>query len=649
MSYIIVPPRVRRSPIRAPIAGKWSSYASSLWDGTGFDAGGVANLVPSGAQAVKTWGPNGPQLTTTATDNWGVPTHPLYKFGTGDFAFVLGVTTQHTSGTAVFAGCSATAGENWWLGCLSGYWAVTLSGGTTTSATVHGNFANNAGRSRLVIVTRSNNLLSLYVDGQLEDSDTNISSVSPTGSLRLGRFGDYGSGYSVAADFWLAASMRRGLSPGQVEEISADPFSLYERAPRFVYYGTSEAGPATGTLAATDGADSADLTGVSSGDITGNLAATDGADSAALLGSSGVVEIYDRVDATETVTGANIMVLVPNAYSANPYNAGTPTNVILYVHGTGEDDDALLDDAYKATCRTALLDAGYIMGGVNDGGWGTDTSINCYSGLEKYIRANYNVANVALWSQSMGGLSGLIVLARNKIPGIVGWLGTYPLCSLTAAYNGTNGTNFSSYINSAYSITGVGISTFANKCYGHDATLMNPLAFRNVPMRFYASAADTVVGDVENSIAMAALVASSARESTVVTCSGEHGHSSHFVPSEYVAFFQRCFANPIATSGIVFDQPVATKTVTVTLVNESGSAQGSLSSLKWAFWDEVTPNLLTHPVDQGSTETTDGSGVLTITVHTTLSAGGVGWLVVTNSDGTTTQAHRAFSGPVAVA
>lgn len=98
--------------------------------------------------------------------------------------------------------------------------------------------------------------------------------------------------------------------------------------------------------------------------------------------------------------------------------------------------------------------------------------------------------------------------------------------------------------------------------------------------------------------------------------------------------------------------PAATgASVTITLVNESGTAQSGLSSLKWAWFDEVTPNLFNAPTDQGSAESTDGSGVLTIPLpNTTKTSGQTGWLIVTNSDGTTNQspAHRAFSGPVAV-
>jgi hypothetical protein len=95
------------------------------------------------------------------------------------------------------------------------------------------------------------------------------------------------------------------------------------------------------------------------------------------------------------------------------------------------------------------------------------------------------------------------------------------------------------------------------------------------------------------------------------------------------------------------------KTVTVTLVNRLGSARAGLTGLKWAFWDYATPALIASnaasPAAGGSAETTDGSGVFVADVAASaLTNGQIGWLTVTNSDGTSTQ-RSAFAGPVAVA
>lgn len=91
------------------------------------------------------------------------------------------------------------------------------------------------------------------------------------------------------------------------------------------------------------------------------------------------------------------------------------------------------------------------------------------------------------------------------------------------------------------------------------------------------------------------------------------------------------------------------KHVTLTLVDSSGSPRANLSGLKWAFFDQVTPDLFVAPVDKGNNGSTDGSGVLSLALtNTSLAVGGVGWLVITNSDGTTTQSPvpKSFSAPV---
>lgn len=104
------------------------------------------------------------------------------------------------------------------------------------------------------------------------------------------------------------------------------------------------------------------------------------------------------------------------------------------------------------------------------------------------------------------------------------------------------------------------------------------------------------------------------------------------------------------TSGITAAAST-TRTITLTLTTNGTTPAASLTGLKWAFFEGAMPGSFVSPADQGTAESTDGSGVLSITVNTTLGSGAVGWLIVTNSDGTTTQspAAKAFSGPVAVA
>ena len=303
-----------------------------------------------------------------------------------------------------------------------------------------------------------------------------------------------------------------------------------------------------------------------------------------------------------------------------------------YVRGSGSDGNGLIYDSLKFGCRDALLDAGYILAQTEAHGqnWGNQASVDDYAALEKYVRENYNVKAVALWGQSMGGLDTFSVIAQGKVP-VVGALLTYPACNLADLY----AIGWDSAIDAAYGITGIGNSVYENNTYGMDPMVKPANVYRDVPMRFYASYSDTLVPRAQNTDLMAAKVAGTRLEADVVACSGVHGDPSHFQPSDYVAFFNRCFAE-------------TTRTITLTLVSSGGVPESGASGLKWAFWETALPGELLAPVDQGTVEATDGSGGLSISVTTRLDSGGTGWLVVTDSDGTTSMVHKAFSGPVQV-
>lgn len=92
-----------------------------------------------------------------------------------------------------------------------------------------------------------------------------------------------------------------------------------------------------------------------------------------------------------------------------------------------------------------------------------------------------------------------------------------------------------------------------------------------------------------------------------------------------------------------------TKTATITLVDVAGAAGSNLTGLKWAWFDQVTPDLFGSPADSGTAEVTDANGTLTIELtNSSLTSGQAGWLIVTNSDGNPETVHKAFSGPVVV-
>jgi len=121
-------------------------------------------------------------------------------------------------------------------------------------------------------------------------------------------------------------------------------------------------------------------------------------------------------------------------------------------------------------------------------------------------------------------------------------------------------------------------------------------------------------------------------------------------------------ASPIITGGYLFSPSsiitegfasgaVVSKHVILTLTSDGSTAVTGLTGLKWAFFDQITPDLFTAPSAKGVAESTDGSGVLDVDVSTSsLAIGAVGWLTITNSDGTVSQSPpgKAFSGPVVI-
>jgi hypothetical protein len=110
-------------------------------------------------------------------------------------------------------------------------------------------------------------------------------------------------------------------------------------------------------------------------------------------------------------------------------------------------------------------------------------------------------------------------------------------------------------------------------------------------------------------------------------------------------------AEPALTTGVI-DVTDYILSVTIDLVDESSVPVANLTNLKWAWFDQVTPDLLIAPTDQAATGTTDASGVFTVQLpNSTLTAGQLGYLLVSDTDGTEVEAppQKAFAGPAVVA
>lgn len=352
---------------------------------------------------------------------------------------------------------------------------------------------------------------------------------------------------------------------------------------------------------------------------------------------------YTVVNTTEPVSGQPICILVPTSYSA-----GTPTDMVIYCRGRGESQDNISNGSdLKAPTINALTAAGIFVcstaataPGVGATSWGNATAVEAAVQLDRYMRATYNIRRMVMWGVSMGAMQALNTLTSGRI-NCFGFLTHAPACNLADMTAGTG----AGQIEAAYGI-GSAPNTYAAKTIGFDPVLQPGYTWRHIPMLIVGSPDDTTTPKATNMDALAAVVAGCARELTLVTASGGHVDAVHFNVTRDVAFIQRCLNTPSALG-----RPTTTRTITLTLRDRLGAPRASLSGLKWSWSDAVTPDARQYPVDRGAAASTNGAGVLSLTVRSQLAGGGVGWLEITNSDGDPAQspAAIAFSGPAQVA
>ena len=238
---------------------------------------------------------------------------------------------------------------------------------------------------------------------------------------------------------------------------------------------------------------------------------------------------HSTVDST--AGGYTIKVLIPTNYVAS---------AVVYHHGAGETAASLTSDPLKAGVVARLLDDGYLVASSDAAGenWGNQAGLDAYTALQSYLVTNYAPTKTAIFSQSMGGCTGLLA-ASTGFTGLCAWFGICPVCSLSSMFAANAGT-YAGAIRTAYGIAGDG-SDYASKTSGFDPALKSASLFNRLPMRFWSSSGDTVVGKTTNSDAMATLVSGSKAESTNVACTGDHGDTSHFDPQGVSDFLARAF------------------------------------------------------------------------------------------------------------
>lgn len=221
-----------------------------------------------------------------------------------------------------------------------------------------------------------------------------------------------------------------------------------------------------------------------------------------------------------TVGGEGAVVLVPEVPNGR---------LVVYAHGYGADLRNIPDDEAFGALAQGLVDAGYAVAASTAGGdaWGDAASVDAHAVLAATARRLTGAADVYLVAESMGGLAGAQLVTGDRIEGLRAYAGLQPLCDLASIYSW-----FPDSIDAVY---------------GPDAAAavarLSPVRLdADVPVRLWASDADTVVTRARNAEVCAAQVRAAGGEAQVVPVSGDHGDPSHYDLPGLLAFFDAATA-----------------------------------------------------------------------------------------------------------
>lgn len=516
---------------------------------------GTAGLLTGDADTAVTFNGSSSYIDTN-TDS---PCNP----GTGDFTLEAWVKTTSTVFASLVLGkiASSLAGDNYWLGYnySAGKATFSINNADNSAITLTGSVSINDGNAHHIVAVKDGATLRLYVDGVADGTTAfaGSSTISPADNLFVGKFGNapyfYADGIIDEVAYYNTA-----LSAGQVgahysagtssssPEMACSPASVEPRS-------SSQVITLTGTGTSWSGSTVFTVSGGGATKVSQNvISGTSATVTINTSTSSGTCTITETVTGSTSTTltvltykkilatysGVDLMVLEPAAYDST-----VATPFIYYHHGAGENRESLLTDSLKATCLAQFLSDGYLLGGISaDNDWGSNSAR--YITAFPYFQTNYKLRGTVIWSQSMGGCSGLINFANRAYDDCRGWLGTYPVCNLADMY--ARG-SYTSYINSAFNIPGGG--DYATQTAGKDPALYSGQLFLNRYMRFYASYGDHITYQDSNADVIIASASPYAQECSLVQCTGEHGDNSHFLPSDYSLFVKRALAGPATLGG----------------------------------------------------------------------------------------------------
>lgn len=338
------------------------------------------------------------------------------------------------------------------------------------------------------------------------------------------------SGWTERVDTVLWAGEKTQTSAGATGSISIDPGNGAGAGKGWITHvlalrPSGGGGPNAGTLLAAV----PKLTGALYGDVLpGETSRTTG------VTTNGTA--WTRVEVT--ISGDPAVCYFPTALSG-----GTGTNLVVMAHGSGDVQSTLIDGSYYSNTATRdhIIDQGWIAFAPYAGGdnFANSTSQAVYSNALTWVNNLWPITGLVHFGFSMGALTGITFAMLGTysawpvrgyvcvdLPWDVAWFwangGSYASGLLTAAYG-------------SYSAT-------------YDPATYSTSAYSGMRALCSWSPDDTVAVSSAGGPAMASY-AGGVANITLVQTSGEHGSTSHFIPSTINAWLDEAFSNPASLNG----------------------------------------------------------------------------------------------------
>lgn len=174
--------------------------------------------------------------------------------------------------------------------------------------------------------------------------------------------------------------------------------------------------------------------------------------------------------------------------------------------------------------RTLTVDGHLLASSYMHGqNWGNRQAVDDLARTVDHVAGRWDITEVNLIGQSMGGLPSLVAIATDVVPARR-WAGIAPVCSLTAAY-GTP--TFHAGITAAHDIDSP--ATFHQATAGADPLRdFAPYRFAGTDFRFYVSPDDTFVPASAHAAPMVSFLTRAPADVTTVTVSGVHASDDHY-------------------------------------------------------------------------------------------------------------------------